>query len=389
MTYMDGYGNVSIVKKSLTLIAASGGAALAETNQREATIRDVARLAGCGIATVSRVLNESGPVSDTSRRLVVDAARELGFEFSDVGRSLRNAVTRTIGCVVPSINNPVYAAAVQGIQTVARANGHQLLLSCTGYDLDEEYAAVKTLIGKRVDALILTMSDIKASRAVELLHNRKLKHCLLFNHMPGIPQRSAVDNCSAGFRVGLAFAEAGHDRVGYIALRLAQSDRAQQRFEGLSAFCQTTGLEAPALLEIEEQSRNLDQRLSAFLIANPAVTGLFVSNDLLAIAIIGALRRLGLSVPGDLSIVGFDGIEFGQMLQPTLATIATDPHAMGQASAYMVLSSILRRPATDTLAASADFEFRPGGSLGRPPSKDALAKKLQLLRQLSPAHASF
>lgn len=361
---------------------------MAETNQREATIKDVARLAGCGIATVSRVLNESGPVSDTSRRLVVNAARELGFEFSDVGRSLRSAVTRTIGCVVPSINNPVYAAAVQGIQHVASANGHQILLSCTGYDLDQEYSAVKTLIGKRVDALVLTMTDIKASRALDLVRKRKLPHCLLFNHQPELPQRSAVNNQQAGSRAGQAFAEAGHVRIGYIALRLAQSDRAQQRLDGLSEYCRRMALPPPTLLEIEEHTSDLVERLAGFLIENPDVTGLFISNDLLAIATIGALRRLGLSVPDDISIIGFDGIEFGQMLQPTLATIVTNPYSMGQASAFMVLSSILETSVFENVRDSAHFEFRSGGSLGKPPAPDALAKKLQLLRQLSPAQAT-
>lgn len=351
--------------------------------QKDATIKDVAQLAGCGIATVSRVLNESGPVSAESRRRVLSAARELGFEFSDLGRSLRSNITRTIGCVVPSINNPVYAAAVQGLQDVATRNDHQILLACTGYDLEQELAAVKTLIGKRVDALVLTMSNAEGSKAIKFIRSRKLPYCLLFNHHPDAPNPAAVDNVRAAYEVGRAFAERGHRKTGFVALRLSESDRALQRLDGLVAACRDFGIEQPALLEIDEQSKDLDGKLIEFLVENPSITGIFASNDLVAIDLVAALRRLGLSVPDDLSIIGFDGIEFGQMLQPALATIVTDPYAMGRASADMVLSNISNKARDAAATSAAEFKFRSGESLGAPAGKKVLAKKLQLLRQRS------
>ena len=103
----------------------------------------------------------------------------------------------------------------------------------------------------------------------------------------------------------------------------------------------------------------------------------------MAIALIAALRRFGLSVPGDLSVVGFDGIEFGQMMEPALATIATDPMAMGRASADTVLSNISNTAQDAAATHAAAFVFRTGGSLGAPADGKALAKKLHLLRQLS------
>lgn len=355
--------------------------------QREATIKDVARLAGCGIATVSRVLNRSGSVSAESQRKVIAAARELGFEFSDLGRSLRSNITRTIGCVVPSINNPVYAEAVQGLQEVATRNGHQILLSCTGYDIQQELASIKTLIGKRVDGLILTMSDASRSEAVKFIRSRKLPYCLLFNHEPGAPSKAAVDNALAAYEAGKALAEYGHRSVGFVTLRLKQSDRARQRLEGLYSACEDFNLEPPVLLEIEEQARDLDEKLAAFLAENPAISGIFASNDLVALDLMASLRRLGLSVPDDISIIGFDGISFGQMMQPTLATIVTYPYAMGQASADMVLSLISGSPSDAPAPKAAQFKFRPGGSIGAAAERGVLTKKLQLLRQRSLARA--
>jgi DNA-binding LacI/PurR family transcriptional regulator len=96
---------------------------------RPVTIKDVARLAGCGIATVSRVLNETGSASADTRERVLKAAEALQFQFSDIGRSLQSNTTKTIGCVVPSLANPVFADAVQGLQDVLQQAGYQLLLS--------------------------------------------------------------------------------------------------------------------------------------------------------------------------------------------------------------------------------------------------------------------
>ncbi|OCW57028.1 hypothetical protein AWJ14_07690 [Hoeflea olei] len=289
--------------------------------------------------------------------------------------------------MVPSINNPVYAEAVQGLQEVATRNAHQILLSCTGYDIKQELAAVKTLIGKRVDGLILTMSDASRSEAVKLIRSRKLPYCLLFNHEPGAPSNAAVDNALAAYQAGKAFAEHGHRALGFVTLRLKQSDRARQRLEGLSAACRDFDLPAPVLLEIEEQARDIDSKLAAFLAGNPMISGIFASNDLMALDLMASLRRLGLVVPDDISVIGFDGISFGQMMQPTLATIVTDPYAMGQASAEMVLSSISKTASPAPAPKAAQFRFRPGGSIGAAAERGMLTKKLQLLRQRSLARA--
>lgn len=351
--------------------------------KKDATIRDVAQLAGCGIASASRVLNRSGPVSNELRDKVTAAARELGFEFSDVGRSLRSSRTRTVGCVVPSISNPVYSAAVQGIQDIATGHGLQLLLSCSGYDPVKELSAVRTLIAKRVDALILTVNDLEASPALDLVRSRDIPHCLLFNFDRGSPNACGVDNRTAAYEVGRAMAAHGHRHVGYVALWLASSDRARQRLDGIEQACRDLELAAPAVLEVDERSDDLAGQLLDFLRRHPQTTGIFASNDQVAIEIMSVLRKAQISVPADISIVGFDGIDFGQMIEPTLATVVTDPYAMGRAAAEIVLTQKSPdRPCFGTDAAG--FLFRLGGSLGRAAAENALLEKLALPQQLNP-----
>jgi DNA-binding LacI/PurR family transcriptional regulator len=119
----------------------------------------------------------------------------------------------------------------------------------------------------------------------------------------------------------------------------------------------------PALLEIEEDSQNLTNLLKEFLQAHPSLTGIFASNDLLALATIRSARTLGLRVPDDLSIVGFDGIEVGTMVEPSLATIVTDPKMMGGGAARTVLSIIDGTKPPDLPDPDLSFSFRAGGSL--------------------------
>ena len=111
---------------------------MGESLHQSATIKDVALKAGCGVATVSRVLNNTGSASSEMRERVVAAVKELDFQFSEVGRSLQSSTTKTIGFVVPSLANPVYADALQGAQEVLISSGYQMLLICTNYNPENE-----------------------------------------------------------------------------------------------------------------------------------------------------------------------------------------------------------------------------------------------------------
>ena len=331
--------------------------------RQPATIKDVASKAGCGVATVSRVLNNTGPASATMRQRVLDAVNELDFQFSEVGRSLQSRKTRTIGCVVPSIANPVYADTVQGAQEVLQRAGFQTLLVCTNYNSDIEEQAIRTLIAKQVDGIVLTVGDAKTSEGLNLIENRQVPHCLLFNAAPENHVSWAVDDHAAAGTVADVFAENGHLNTGFLALNFQSSDRARQRYEGFVERCAHNGMSKPALLEVEEDSPEMTSLLGAFLEDNPNLTGIFASNDLLALAIIRSARKLSLKVPGDLSIVGFDGIKVGLMVEPSLATIVTDPRMLGAYAGKTVLSMINDTAPPHMPDSYQTYSFRAGGSL--------------------------
>ena len=152
----------------------------------------------------------------------------------------------------------------------------------------------------------------------------------------------------------------------FLALKFKSSDRARERYQGFVDGCNHFSIPKPALLEIDEDSDALTGLLKEFLIQNPKLTGIFVSNDFLALETIRCARDLGLTVPGDLSIIGFDGIKVGTMVEPTLATIVTDPKVMGSGAARSVLAIIQGVEPPVQPDPELTFSFRAGGSLAFP-----------------------
>ena len=166
-----------------------------------ATIKDVAQAAGCGVATASRVLNKSGPASAEVRERVERAARDLGFSFSGVGRALQSRRSMTIGCLVPSLANPVFAEAVQGVQAELTSAGYQLLIACSSYDEGADEAALDVLMSKDSDGLIATMVSPGRSEALKRATMQGLPVSLMFHDPLEGFVTSYVDNSQAAREV--------------------------------------------------------------------------------------------------------------------------------------------------------------------------------------------
>jgi DNA-binding LacI/PurR family transcriptional regulator len=328
------------------------------------TIKDVALAAGCGIATASRVLNNSGPVSVAVREQVELAARTLGFRFSATGRALQSRRTRTIGCLVPSLANPVFAEAVQGVQAELAGSGYQMLISCSNYNEAADNAALETLLAQGVDALVATMVSPARSPALDLALSRNVPVSLMFHDPLDGFVSAHVDNPAAAREVARQFAALGHVRTGFVALRFSTSDRSRNRFAGFKAECAALGLEEPKLIEIGEAEAAKPDELAAILANHPELTGIFASNDFLAIAVQKSARLLGWHVPRDLSVVGFDGIEIGRLLEVPLATIETHPEAMGRAAAGLLLEQL--GGGVPAQPVPLPFQFRAGATLAAP-----------------------
>ena len=328
------------------------------------TIRDVAERAGCGIATVSRVLNESGPASLETRERVLAAARELGFAFSELGRSLQRQYSRTLAVLVPSLANPVFAEAIEGAQQAAAEAGYQILLACANYDEALEEEAVRTFLAKQADGVVLVVSDPDDSLALALLRKARVPYCLMFNQPSAAEPSVGVDNVAAAGAAGEILIRAGHVRAAFLALRFRTSERARLRHQGFCEALAAAGLAPPPLIEVDYAPERLAEDLSALFAVEPDVTALFASNDMLALAAIRALRVLGLRVPQDVGVVGFDGIALSELVDPGLATIRTPSREMGRVAAVRVVEAIRGGRPVAAESLHLPFTFRSGGSLG-------------------------
>ena len=161
---------------------------------RRATIKDVAVSAGVSFATVSRVLNETGLVKPETSKLVMAAARTLGFRPNLMGRNLRSSRTQTLGVMLPTLIHPVFAECLQSIETTARLAQYTIALSTTDYDPLAEEAASEALLSQRVDGVILTVADAASSPVLDKLDAEGVPYVLVFNQMsrPAGKKKAAI-----------------------------------------------------------------------------------------------------------------------------------------------------------------------------------------------------
>ncbi|NNE24460.1 MAG: LacI family DNA-binding transcriptional regulator [Rhizobiales bacterium] len=333
------------------------------------SIHMVAARAGCSIATVSRVINGTAQTSAEVRERVEEAVSALAYRPSEIGRSLKTRKTRTIGIVVPSFTNPVFASSIAGVEEVARAHSRTVLLTATEYHGEREEEIVETLLAKQVEGLVLTVADADNSRALDRLDAAKVPYVLLYNQ-PARADRYAVsvDNIAGARELVGQLIALGHKRIAFVAGRFRTSDRSLLRYQGCVEAMDEAGLPKPEVLEVDyagDQPEEPDV-LATKLRGLNAPTALFCSNDLLALAVIAASRSIGMKVPGDVSVAGFDGISIGTMIEPSLASIAQPTRAMGT-EAMEILHALCQAAPVEPGVRLLQHQFRPGGSIAAAP----------------------
>jgi DNA-binding LacI/PurR family transcriptional regulator len=335
----------------------------------QTTIHDVAARAGVSIATVSRSLNATGVTNAETLERVRAAAKELGFRPNPAGRALKTARSRVIGVMVPSLRNPVFADALAGVERAAKAAGYGVIVASCGYEPERETEIVESLIAQRVDGLILTVADAAAADALTRLAHAGMPYALLYNEISRVGGTAVgIDNAAAARIAAKALIEAGHRRLAIVAGDFAASDRQILRREGFLAAAAAAGLEPPVVVSTGFSATQLGPVFAQLFQASTRPTGLFCATDMLAFKAIRELRDLGLAVPHDVSVVGFDGIGIGEWVSPSLATIVQPNCEMGE-TAFAFLEDRIEKRTEGTRTATLAFHFRQGESLGPAPIK--------------------
>ena len=299
-----------------------------------ANIGDVARRAGVSTATVSRVLAGLGGARAETRERVLDAARELGYRPSGVARSLKLRTTQTLGLIITDIENPFFPQLVRAVEDVAREHGFALLLCNATDDPDREASYLDLLVDRRVDGVVIAVSGLGA-RHGEWLVEAPLPVVLVNTVAPGLPHPSiASDNVDGGRQAAAHLLDLGHRRIGVLTAGARNAD-APARVAGVRRALEERDLEpgAVAIVVGEPDVGGGEAALGRLLAEAPDTTGVIAYNDLMAIGAMRAIRASGRTVPGDISVVGFDDVAIAAYTDPPLTTIA---QAIGELGRWAV-----------------------------------------------------
>ncbi|HUF50968.1 MAG TPA: LacI family DNA-binding transcriptional regulator, partial [Longimicrobiales bacterium] len=270
------------------------------------TIRDVAREAGVSVATVSRVLNNSGPVRDDTRRRITEVSRRLRYVPNSTARSLSTRRTDTVGVLLPDLHGEFFSEVIRGIDQVVQSEGWHLLVSSSHNEWSAIEAALRVMRG-RVDGLLVMSPDLDASALGANLPDR-LPVVLLNCEVDCRTYDSInIDNCTGAYAAARHLVELGHRRIGVIGGPAGNHD-ARERLRGCVAALQDAGLSLPPELFVAGDFSEASGHAAALALLDEHPTGLFAANDSMAIGALSALQERGIPVPGEMSVAGFDDI---------------------------------------------------------------------------------
>ncbi len=309
-----------------------------------ANITDVAKEAGVSIATVSRVVNNNDyPVRAETRAQVLEAVKRLGFRPNDLARSLNQKRTRTVGLLVPDLTNPYYPEIARGVEDAASAELYALLFCNTDRRAEKTEFYVNTLLQKRVDGIIIAGGGTDFTDASTAFAEYGAPVVFVGRHGDG-GQSVQISNEAAARDATDHLTLLGHRNIAFLAGPRSLTS-VQDRLEGYRAALRDAGLQADdaVVREGDFGERSGYEATVALLENDPQPTAIFAANDLMAIGAMAAVRDAGLGVPGDVSVVGFDGIELGSYIRPALTTVAIPTYELGAAALRRLLELIARK----------------------------------------------
>ncbi len=286
-----------------------------------ATIKDVAKEAGVSTATVSRVLNGSGPVSTATRARIHDVAERLRYAPNSSARSLITARTHTFGVLLPDLYGDFFSEVIRGIDQAAQKSDYHVLLSSSHTNRSGIEAAMRAMRG-RVDGLIVMYPEIDGTVLRSNLPESMpvvLLNCLVSD---GAFDAINIDNFGGAYAMVRHLVGHGHRRIAIIKGEAKNHDAAE-RLRGYRAALQDSGIEQDDLLEVggaftEATGYAATERL---LESGSGATAIFAANDSMAIGAVSAVRRSGRRVPADMAVAGFDDIPIARYLNPRLSSV--------------------------------------------------------------------
>src|SRR5690349_8714977 len=280
---------------------------------RAITMHDIAKEARVSVGTVSNVINKNAPVREPLRSRVLNAITKLGYQPSQLARGLRRNQTAILGMIIPDITNPFFPAVVRGAEDVAYQNSYQLVLCNADNDPEKEQAYLHELRSYRMAGLILIPSVNSLMNPRTDLPRTCPVVCLDRRPKEWGGDSVTVDNSSGAYAATQHLLSLGHRNIGAITGNLHLTNAAE-RLQGFRTALREAGvtLDPEYIQEGRFDRASGYEKARVLLQLRPRPTALFASNDLIALGALAALRDSGLRCPEDISLVGFDDLEFAE-----------------------------------------------------------------------------
>lgn len=343
-----------------------------QKNAQLPTLADVARRAEVSTATVSRYLKQHDSIKPALRERVAAAIAEFDYVPHGAAQALASRRSQTIGAIVPALDNHIFAVAAQAMQLRLDPEGYTLLLANSDYDAERELKQLRSMIQRGLDGVLLVGQQHR-SEVYDLLDQQKIPYLNSWVFDPHSPHPTlGFDNAEGTRRITRYLMDLGHTQIGMIAGERRNNDRAAERVEGVRQALAERGLELPPRYFREApytiaaaRSACLDLHQSA-----PEITALICGNDILAMGVLFECQRLGIEVPGDLSVTGYDDINIVGDMTPGLTTVHVPARAMGQRAAESLLLQVQGAAITHSIRLDAELVVRsscaPPGRPQRP-----------------------
>ena len=306
-----------------------------------ATINEVAQRAGVSTMTVSRVINDTAKVRPATREKILQVIAEIGYRPNAIARSLITQTTMTIGLVVPDLTNPFFPDVVRGAEDAAFEQGYTLYVSNIAEQPAREELVLQRLEASRVNGVIVCASRLLDDQLNQLLSHHRAAVVINREALPATAGVVRNDDAYGTLRATHHLLQTGRKRIGFLAGPPA-SRSGKLRWQGYENALSVSGLEAKAswVEACEPNEHGGYDGLKSLLKRHKDLQAVLCYNDLVALGALQAAQELGLSVPNDLALIGYDDIRMAALATPPLSTLRVDRYGLGAAAFAMLLKRI-------------------------------------------------
>jgi len=339
-------------------------------NDSAPTLQDVARKAGVSTATVSRCFNNPERVVEATRDRILRIVDELGYTPHFGGRALASNRSNTVGAIIPTMENAIFARGLQAFEETLAENGLTLLVASSGYDPERELKQIRTLISQGADGLLL-IGHARPDKTYAFLKQRKIPYVITWNYRADASCFNVgFNNRKAAFQLAQKVIGYGHRHIGMISGQTEFNDRATDRVNGVRDAMKHSAIPDDQLTIIRTTYSLTDggDAFTQLMAHTPRPTAIICGNDVLATGAIGRAIESGIHIPNDVSITGFDDIDLAEVIRPKLTTVHVPHRRMGETAARLLLEIII--DGTDCRSIELDTELVIRESLAQAPNTD-------------------